>query len=172
MMRNGMIVVIALALALPVLAQDDTIGVLVGSSEFLEGGLSFDLGADVQEFWYSRELDLGTVIRLKLGQADFEVEEEDSELPPGKYGVEYALALVEYRFDEVFGSTTIFLGPGAYRQDVGENEETNFGLSAGVTADFPVTRRFGLLLEGAYHWVNFDEKYEFLTLGGGFRFNF
>ena len=172
MIRHGLTLALFLVLAAPALAQDNTVGLLIGTSEFLEDSISFDLGADVQEFWYSRDLEAGTVLRLKLGQADFEVEEDDSELLAGDYEVEYALALIEYRFHEVYGSTSLFFGPGVYRQQGVDQEESNFGLSAGVSGDFPVTRRLGLVLEGAYHWVNFENEYEFLTIGGGVRVSF
>ena len=49
--------------------------------------------------------------------------------------IEYLDALVEYRFDEVFGSTSIFAGPGYYRQKFGSFGETDFGLSAGVSGN-------------------------------------
>ncbi|MDX1582301.1 MAG: hypothetical protein R3338_01750 [Thermoanaerobaculia bacterium] len=172
MKRIGMILVIMLFAAIPASAQENTVGLTLGAAEFLEDSLSIDFSSDVQEIWYSRELEAGTVFRLKLGQADFEVEEEDSDLPPGDYEVEYAAALIEYRFHEIYGSTTIYLGPGAYRQNVGAGDETNFGLNAGVTADFPMTRQIGVILEAGYHWVNFDEEYQFVTIGGGFRFSF
>ncbi len=80
--------------------------------------------------------------------------------------------LAEYRFDEIFGSTTLFFGPGAYRQDSADGSETDFGLSGGVSGDFPLTRRLGFVVEGAYHWVNFDDEYEFVTVGAGLRLSF
>lgn len=172
MIRKGLILLICLASTAPLFAQNNTVGVLFGTSEFLEGSISLDFGLDVREIWYAKDLEAGTVLRLKLGQSDFEVEEEDSALPPGNYEVEYGLALIEYRFHEVYGSTSLFLGPGAYRTTTATGDVTDFGLSAGVAGDFPLSRRVGFVLEGAYHWVNFDEEYDFLTIGAGLRFSF
>lgn len=172
MIRKGLLLVVALSLSLPVFAQDGSVGLLIGMADYLEDGFDLDVGLDVQEIWYSKELEAGTSLRFKLGQADLDVEDENLSLPRGDHELEYGLLLVDYRFDEIWGSSTLFLGPGAYRQSINGADETNFGLSGGVTADFPVTRRLGLVLEGAYHWINFDDEYDFMTLGAGARFSF
>lgn len=172
MIRNGLLLVVALSLSLPVFAQDGTVGLLIGTADYMDDGFSLDVALDVQEIWYSKQLESGTSLRFKLGQSDLEVEDEDRSLPRGAHELEYGLLLVDYRFDEIWGSSTLFFGPGAYRQSIDGDDQTSFGLSGGVAADFPVTRRLGFILEAAYHWVNFEEEYDFVTLGGGVRFSF
>lgn len=172
MIRKGLLLVVALCLSLPIFAQESSIGFLLGTADYLDDGFDLDVALDVQEIWYSKELEAGTVLRFKLGQADLDVEDDDRSLPRGEHEVEYGLLLVEYRFHEVYGSSTLFFGPGAYRQSTAAGDETSFGLSGGVAGDFPVTRRLGLVVEAAYHWVNFDEDYDFVTIGAGARFRF
>lgn len=172
MIRNGLVLIVALILSLPLFAQDNSLGVLLGTAEYVDDGVSFDVGLDVMEIWYSRDIDIGTNLRFKLGQADLDVEDDDTALPRGEHEVEYGLVLVEYSFDEIYGSTALFFGPGAYRQSTDAGKDTNFGLSGGVSADFPVTRRIGFIAEAAYHWVNADEEYEFIAVGAGVRLSF
>lgn len=171
MIRKGLVLVAALTLSLPLFAQDN-IGFLLGTAEYLDDGFSLDVGLDVQEIWYSKDLEAGTVLRFKLGQAEFDVDDDDSALPRGSHDLEYGLVLVEYRFHEIYGASTLFFGPGAYRQSTPAGDETNFGLSGGVAGDFPISRRLGFVLEAAYHWVNFEEEYDFMTVGAGMRFSF
>lgn len=172
MIRKGLTFAITLILSVPVLAQDNTFGILFGTAEFLESSVSLDFELDVNEIWYSRQIDDGTELRLELGQSDVRVEETDNGPALGDYEVEYASILVEYRFHEVFGSTSLFLGPGAYRIKSDSGDQTDFGIGAGVGGDFPITRRLGFIVEGAYHWVNHDDDFEFLTLGAGLRMSF
>lgn len=172
MIRKGLLLIATLSLSLPLLAQSSSLGVLLGTADYLEDGVSLDVSLDVQEIWYAKDLESGTALKFKLGKTELDVEDDDAVLPRGQHDVEYGLILVEYDFDEVFGSTGLFFGPGAYRQTTAEGDETNFGLSGGVTGDFPITRRLGLIVDAAYHWVNFEDDYDFMTLGAGFRFSF
>ena len=82
--------------------------------------------------------------------------------------VQHIEAGVQYEFPEVYGSTGLFAGIGLYRQS-GANVDstTNFGASFGVNADFPITRRYGIVLDGTYHWVRTDFQPRFLTVGAG-----
>ena len=46
-------------------------------------------------------------------------------------------------------------------QNVGTDHsasETNYGLSAGVNGDFPITRRVGFIAEATYHWVKMEAQ--------------
>lgn len=172
MIRKGLLLVAALSLSFPLFAQDNSFGILLGTADYLDDGFNFEVGLDVKEIWYAKDLEPGTSLRLKLGQADLAVDDDGRALPRGDHEVEYGLALVEYRFDEIFGSTTLFFGPGAYKQTTNAGDDTNFGLSGGVAGDFPVTRRLGFIIEAAYHWVNFDQEYDFVTVGAGLRIAF
>lgn len=88
--------------------------------------------------------------------------------------VQHIEAVVEYEFDEPFGSSGLFAGAGFYRLSAsGEETQQSYGVTAGVNTDFPITRRYGVILEAAYHWLpalEFNPRY--LTVSGGMRVSF
>ena len=45
-------------------------------------------------------------------------------------------------------------------------------MTAGVNSDFPISRRYGVLLEAAYHWTHAEFQPRYLTLGAGLRVSF
>jgi hypothetical protein len=166
---------ILLVSALPALAQRNAIGIQIGAGQMAKFS-DIDLGEfddEVKEIFVSTELEPGTILKLKAGQV-----ETDDGLRIGAPGItdegkiEYVDAVVEYRFWEVFGSTTLFAGGGAYRQRFGSFEETDFGATAGVNALFPMTRRTGILGELAYHWMNFENNRRMLVGSIGLRVGF
>lgn len=168
----GLVALLAVS-TVPAVAQSTAVGLSLGAGSQVDGDFDFDLSDSVLEIFYVTDLEPGTGFKVKLGR----IENEDGPQigAPGLAGgseIEYAQALIEYRFYEVFGSTSLFAGPGAYRSSFGSSQETDFGLAAGVNGIFPVTRRFALTAEAAYHWVNFEEEYRFLTATGGVRFAF
>lgn len=92
--------------------------------------------------------------------------------------LQYATVAGEYKFQEPFYVSGIFLGLGAYRLD-GEpfdaredDEGTALGLTLGVSGDFVLARRWSLLAELSGHWVDFDRAQVFglAHLGIGYRF--
>ena len=87
--------------------------------------------------------------------------------------VSHVEAVVEYEFDEPFGSSGLFAGLGYYQLSAPDEEsQTTWGVTAGVNADFPITRRYGAVLEAAYHWTRGDFDPRFLTVSGGLRVSF
>lgn len=87
--------------------------------------------------------------------------------------VAHVETLVEYRFDEPFGSSGLFAGLGYYRLSAEDEEsQSNWGVTAGVNADFPISRRYGVVIEGSYHWTRTDLQARYLTIGGGLRVSF
>lgn len=163
---------LATAVALPAAAQTMSIGASIGVSESFDDGFRFRLDDQVTEIWIGTELDFDTTLKLRGGR----LETDDGPAIGGggsrEGTVDYIDALVEYRFSEIFGSSGVYLGPGFYRQRYGIVEESDWGLAAGVNGQFPVTRRFALVLDLGYHWVNFEDSYDFVTATGGFRFGF
>jgi len=156
-------------------AQNSAVGFQLGVGQMTENGIEFDdFDDDVKELYISFELDPGaTVFKLKGGQID-----TDNDILVGAPGVakegnvEYVAAVIEYRFYEVFGSSALFAGVGGYRQEFGTLKENDLGVTAGINALFPVTRRLGVLGEVGYHWINFDDQREILTGTLGLRFAF
>lgn len=172
MTKYSTLILVFLLLSLPAAAQN-TLGLLVGGAQSVEGSIDTDFSNSLKEIFVATELEPGTVLRIRAGQI---ASENGPQL--GLPGVtrdghfQFVDALIEYRFYETFGSSSFFAGPGVYRQKFGSFDETDFGLSGGVNGLFPVTRRLSLTGEISYHWANFEETQEFVTLAGGVRFSF
>ena len=82
-------------------------------------------------------------------------------------------AVVEYEFDESFGSSGLFAGLGMYRLTApGEDAQQTWGVHAGVNSDFPLSARYGVVLEGSYHWTKAEFNQRFMTVGAGLRVSF
>jgi len=115
--------------------------------------------------------------RIEIGQIEAPVTLRDDSLAvptniSGNGKIDHADILVHYRFSEVFGSTGLFAGPGYYRQRLNGQEESNYGLCAGVNGSFPMNRRYALVLEATYHWINFHDRARYLTATGGVKISF
>jgi hypothetical protein len=171
--------------ALPAAAQVSEFGILLGGSKRLissrdqEQGIgvsdNFKFSNSVKEIYYSVVLDDYSRFKIKAGQitAPGAFQIDNARVDVDKAKVEHIDALVDYRFSEPFGSTGLFAGLGLYRQSAtDQQDETNYGFSGGINADFPLSRRYGIIVEGAYHWVNFHYRPRYLTLSGGLRISF
>ena len=170
-------VALSLGICATAFAQSSEFGVLVGGSKRLSRGSDrFKFSDSVREIYYAVQLDPGTKFKIKAGQIEGPVRFADTaagELPKGR--IEHIDGIVDYRFSEAFGSTGLFAGVGLYRQRAnggGTDSETNYGFTGGVNGDFPLSRRTGVVIEAAYHWINFDVRARYVTLGGGLRFTF
>lgn len=171
------------AAAMPAAAQHNEFGVLFGGSKALKseaGKGSFERG--LREIYYGFNLDPDTVFKIKLGRMDantaFKTGVKDAkgkdifETDPNGT-IEHADGIVEYRFSEAYGYTGLFAGAGLYRQRGSGRDETDFGFQGGVNSLFPLSRRYALQLEGAYHVMNFNSpRPRYLTLGAGLRIAF
>lgn len=184
-MKNALLIGLLALTALPAAAQFSEFGILLGGSKRLISSRDADQGIgvsdnfkfsnSVKELYYSVVLDDYSRFKIKAGQitapAAFQIDNARVDVEKAK--VEHIDALVDYRFSEPFGSTGLFAGFGLYRQSAADQQdETNYGLSAGINADFPLSRRYGVIVEGAYHWVNFHYRPRYLTLTGGLRISF
>jgi len=177
--------------ALPLFAQSTEFGVIAGASRrFVDNGQredgvdwldsNFSFSHSSVELYWGMSMDEDLYFKLKAGRIETEVAEAYS--VPGTAGtfrrdaegeVQHADAVVEYRFSEPYGTTGIFGGVGLYRQSGdGIAATNNFGWTAGVMSDFPLSRRYGVVLEAAYHWTNADFRPRYLTVGGGLRVSF
>lgn len=192
MKRASMLLALMLFGALPLFAQSTEFGVIVGGgrrfvgtgdeakreTEWLDSSYSFS-NSSVELFWAMR-MDESVFLKLKAGRLETEVAEAYK--VTGQEGifrrdaegeVQHADALIEYRFEEPYGTTAIFGGVGLYRQSgEGIASTNNFGWSAGLNSDFPLSRRYGIVVEATYHWSRADFRPRYLTLGGGLRIAF
>lgn len=183
--------------AFPALAQSNEVGVLIGGSRlFIDGAdiepgvelgdATFSLSNNAFDLFWARRMEESTWLRFKVGRIQTPVavayegpDNNDEDSLPNTYRrdvdgeVQHAELNVEYRFDEPYGSTGLFAGIGMYRQNPdGADSDTNYGVNVGLNADFPITRRYGFMLETAYHWTRGDFQPRYLTLTGGFRVTF
>jgi hypothetical protein len=157
---------------------------------------SWKFSNSVKEAYYAIELEPGTMFKIKGGQisapAAFRVQTGNASSPQvvvarrdlEKADIDHIDALIDYRFSEAFGSTGLFAGVGLYRQQgtfAGTSDvlpqdrdatETNYGFSGGVNGDFPLSKRYGVVVEATYHWVNYHYRPRYITLTGGFRISF
>ncbi len=149
----------------------------------------WNFGSSVKEIYYSVVVEPGTRFKIKAGEMDSKLTfvtttpaipatATTAEIPATSTRqhlngqVEHIEGLVDYRFSEAFGSTGLFAGAGLYRQKGGGRNETNYGLSAGVNGDFPLSKRYGIVVEGTYHWTNFDARSRYITATAGLRMKF
>jgi len=182
----------SLVAVFPVFAQHNEIDLLAGGAKAMKtlaGGKS-DFQHGFEEISYGVSMEQDTIFKIKLGRMNaktaFASSAKDDKgnniVAPGdvdpKGQVEYADAVIEYRFSEPFGSTGLFAGTGLYRQS-GTNtsgahlQESDYGFVGGVNGLFPITRNVGISAEAAYHWVHFyNPKPRYATIGVGLRFAF
>jgi hypothetical protein len=169
--------------SLPLFAQNNEVGLLVGGAKAMKtaaGGKS-DFQHGFEEISYGIDIDHDTIFKIKVGRMDAKTVflSKDAtgknvvDLVDQKGQVEYADAVVEYRFSEPFGYTGLFAGTGLYRQSSGSRQESDYGFVAGVNGLFPINRSFGVTAEGAYHWAHFySPKPRYASVGVGLRFGF
>ena len=199
MKRTLFLLALVIAGAVPALAQEmSEIGIIVGGSRrFVDGALhhkeddliesNFGLSNTSIELFWSMPIEPDLSLKFKAGRLDTQIAiaeylETPTDTDPDKITtfrrdfegeVHHVEAVIEYEFDEPFGSSGLFAGLGYYRQAAeGQESRGNWGVTAGVNADFPITRRYGVLLEAAYHWTREEFDPRFLTVGAGLRIAF
>lgn len=201
MMKTALALALLAFSAIPAAAQTSEIGFLLGGTKRLIShsdeakglGISdnFKFSNSDREIYYGVQLDPGTWFKIKGAQIEGPLafqytrlsgDKARTDIKKGK--IEHVDAVIDYRFSEPFGSTGLFAGVGLYRQrgsitdpaippdQRGTQTETNYGFLGGVNGDFPITRRTGFIVEATYHWIAFDYKVRYVTLGGGLRFSF
>jgi hypothetical protein len=197
-MKKPMILLVLLVFtALPALAQTDReFGIILGSAkrgleasakEVTEGDFlddQFKLSNSSVELYYAMKMDEATLLKFKVGRLETPVRKttgtttlDDGKVVPTAIDIEgevqHIEAVIEYRFSEAFGSTGLFGGVGLYRQSAeGVESEADYGFLAGVNADFPMSKSYGLVLEATYHWTQAEYRPKYVTIGGGVRFSF
>lgn len=199
MKKSAFFLAFLLLTAVPAFAQYQQFGVLLGGSKRLFSDKdredqpnipndNFKLSNSVKEAWYGVELEPGTMFKIKVGEIEgpvgvvqdiTPVDANGNPLPnliptsPVKGKYQHLDGIIDYSFSEPYGHTGLFAGVGLYRASApGQQSDTDYGFSAGVNGDFPITRRLGFIAEATYHWVNFSYRPRLVTLTGGFRVSF
>jgi hypothetical protein len=155
-------------------------------TDWIESNFAF--GNNSIELYWSMPIEPDLNLKFKGGRIQSEIAipfDADDPATPDKVDitqfrrdiadgqVHHLESVIEYEFDEPFGSSGLFAGLGYYRMSAsGEESRSTWGITAGVNSDFPITRRYGVVLEAAYHWVRTDFHPRYLTVGGGVRVSF
>lgn len=185
--------------AAPGFAESTEFGVLFGGSRrFVENDNvqaaagtalnddSFSFSNSTIDVYYAVQVDPGTLFKLKVGRINTPVAFDETPPPSDPPDpnarrirrdvdgqVQHVEGVVEYRFSESFGSTGLYVGGGLYRSEAdGHETRTDYGFTGGLTADFPLSRRYGIIADAAYHWTRGDFRARYITVGAGLRFSF
>jgi len=188
MKKPAFFLAILVIASLPATAQmsqnTSEFGILFGGTKLVNDIPGSQGQRNVNEFKFSNsaksvywgvQLEPGTWLRIKAEQMDVPIvglDANNNKTSLGKGKLDHIDALIDYKFSEPFGSTGIFAGLGMYRQNLSGTEDTNAGFSAGINADFPFSRRYGLIVESAYHWVRLPARPRYITASGGLRISF
>lgn len=161
-------------------AQDPmavSVSLLGGIGGSLDADPGDGMGNTAYQVAFSVPTELGTAVSFRAGRIALDDHEFFGSLR--KPDLDFANIGGEYRFHEGYYTSSLYLGLGAYRLSGAsrlaggeKRDETAPGLVFGVTADFPLSRRFSFLLETAGHYVRFDEAQFFATGLGGLVIRF
>lgn len=192
-MKRAVLAAAVALIALPLAAQSSPLsnqmsqfGILFGGSKRMndlpgdQGNSNikdFSFGNSVKEIFIGTRLEPDTMFRIKAGEIDVPVLVDDGtgtgNLTKVKGKIDHVDAVVDYRFSESWGSSGFFGGIGMYRATTkGLADDTNAGLTLGVNADLPLSTRYGIVVEGTYHYLHLTPRQRFLTATGGLRISF
>ncbi len=157
----------------------------------------FRLTSGVREVFYAVQIEPATWFKIQAGQwtTDVGIVQSGLELSkpdhpptgdparfPTRGTIQHADGIIDYRFSEPYGTSGLFAGIGLYRWSAptpaaGDEihsvpTETNYGYTFGVNSEFPMTKRYAFMVEGAYHWINMSSPVRYVTLTGGVRIGF
>ena len=170
---------VALGLLAPGVAQAQLHTYSVGVLGGIGGSFDSSPGDSYSNPSYQLNLSMVTETRtqvgLRLGKINLDKDPFFGSLHDA--GLTYATISGEYRYQESYYESGLFIGLGAYRLS-GTNalgrsdDQTSVGLTAGVTGEIPVTRRLGILLEVSGHYVNLREAKLYGIAHGGLTWHF
>ena len=126
------------------------------------------------------QLDLGyftepqQLVGVHIGELDLSSKPTFGSLENAK--LTYANVGGEYRFQESYYESGIFIGLGAYRLagtgSNGSNSTTAVGGAFGITGEFKFTKSFGFLVDLSAHYVDFRNQHVFVMGHGGLSYHF
>jgi hypothetical protein len=153
-----------------------TVGVLGG----LGGSPDVDPGSDLGNHGFQVNLGLvtepKTVLNLRLGRLSLDRKSAFGSLTGAD--LTYADIGGEYRFDETYYQSGVYIALGAYRLqgkrafDGSNREQTAVGAALGLTGEFPINSHFGILLELSGHYTPLKEAKTFAMGHAGVAFHF
>lgn len=151
-----------------------TAGVLggIGGSMDVEPGDGFDnTGVQVNLTMITEPR---THVGFRIGRLGLDEQELFGSLSDAE--LTYITLAGEYRFQESFYESGVYLGLGGYRLEGVRFEEderdTSLGVVLGLNGEFKVSRWLGLMVELSGHYVDFDEAQIFGMVHGGLAVHF
>jgi hypothetical protein len=168
-------------LALPGAAQAQelytyTVGVLGG----VGGSPDADPGSDLGNHGFQVNLGLvtepKTVLSLRVGRLSLDRKSDFGSLTGAN--LTYADIGGEYRFNETYYQSGVYIALGAYRLqgkrafDGSRREQTAVGAALGLTGEFPINSHFGILIELSGHYTPLKEANTFAMGHAGVAFHF
>lgn len=116
-----------------------------------------------------------TLVGLRVGRITFDDSQPLESLLDAE--MTYAILAGEYRFDQGYYESGVYVGIGGYRLEGtplggADPEDTAVGLAVGFTGEFAITRRFGLAIELSGHYADLQETQMFAMGHGGLAFHF
>ncbi|MEA2695038.1 MAG: hypothetical protein QOJ16_4425 [Acidobacteriota bacterium] len=153
-----------------------TVGVLGGVGGSPDASPGSDLGN------HSFQVNLGlvtepkTVLTLRLGRLSLDRKSAFGSLTGAD--LTYADIGGEYRFDETYYQSGVYIALGAYRLqgkrafDGSRREQTAVGAALGLTGEFPLNSHFGILIELSGHYTPLNEAKTFAMGHAGVAFHF
>jgi hypothetical protein len=174
----------ATLLLLPTTAQAQegytfTLSGLVG----LGGAISVERGDGISNTSYQLGFSLitqpKTHVGLRLGSIDLASSEGFGEKDYlANADLTYVTVAGEYRYSYDWYESGLYLGLGAYQLNGtslltgGNGDQTAAGVVLGLTGEFSMTRRLGILVEIAGHWTDLQEANSFVTAQVGVAFHY
>lgn len=159
-------------------AQEDYTFTVAGLGS-VGGSIDAEPGDDLSNTGFQVNLgmvtDSRTHVAVRLGQLGLDKDEFFGSLREAE--LTYGTIAGEYRFDEGWYESGVYLGLGGYRLegldlDDNDSEDTALGLAVGFTGEFKVNDWLGVLLELSGHWADFDEAQIFGMAHGGVAIHF
>jgi hypothetical protein len=148
-------------------AKSFTVGLFGG----LGGSTDSEFDSDVDnagfQALFSAKIAQKTRFSIRAGSLDLETDDLfDNQL-------DYITLTGEYRFDDSYYESGLFLGLGVYdlSGDVFE-DETSIGLTVGVNGEFRFHPRWSVMVEVSGHYADLDQANLFLMGHVGLAFDF
>jgi hypothetical protein len=153
-----------------------TVGVLGG----VGGSYDVDPGSDYGNHGFQVNFGLvtepRTVLNLRVGRLSLDRKPLFGSLTDAS--LTYADIGGEYRFDETYYQSGVYIALGAYRLngkrafDGSSRDQTAVGGAIGLTGEFPINSHFGILLELSGHYTTLSEAKLFAMGHAGVAFHF
>ncbi len=110
-----------------------------------------------------------TSVGVRFGSMDLSGDQVGALVSPT---FRYATIAGEYRFNDLYYESGVFMGLGVYQLGDGVESEEGVGLTLGVTGEFPINERFSILVDLAGHYADLDAASTHATVHAGLAYQF